>query len=69
MRQVHKAGEKLFVDYSGKKPEIVDPSTGVVRPVELFVAVVGASNYTYAEATECAIWVCAIDAAHTEVLY
>jgi len=52
MRQVHKAGEKLFVDYSGKKPELVDPATGVVRPVELFVAVLGASNYTYAEATE-----------------
>jgi hypothetical protein len=52
MRQVHKAGDKLFVDYSGKKPELVDPATGVVRPVELFVAVLGASNYTYAEATE-----------------
>jgi transposase len=52
MRQVHKAGEKLFVDYSGKKPEIVDPATGVMRAVELFVAVLGASNYTYAEATE-----------------
>ena len=52
MRQVHKAGEKLFVDYSGKKPEMVDPATGVVRAVELFVAVLGASNYTYAEATE-----------------
>jgi transposase len=52
MRQVHKAGEKLFVDYSGKKPEIVEAATGVVRPVELFVAVLGASNYTYAEATE-----------------
>jgi transposase len=52
MRQVHKAGDKLFVDYSGKKPEIVDPLTGVVRPVELFVAVLGASNYTYAEASE-----------------
>jgi transposase len=52
MRQLHKAGDKLFVDYSGKKPEIVDPLTGVVRPVELFVAVLGASNYTYAEATE-----------------
>ena len=49
MRQVHKAGEKLFVDYSGKKPDVVDPATGVVRPVELFVAVLGASNYTYAE--------------------
>jgi transposase len=52
MRQVHKAGDKLFVDYSGNKPEIVDAATGVVRPVELFVAVLGASNYTYAEATE-----------------
>jgi transposase len=52
MRQVHKAGDKLFLDYSGKKPEIVDPATGVVRLVELFVAVLGASNYTYAEATE-----------------
>lgn len=52
MRQVHTGGEKLFVDYSGKTPEIVDPVSGVVRPVELFVAVLGASNYTYAEATE-----------------
>jgi len=52
MRQAHKAGEKLFVDHSGKKPEVVDPATGVVQPVELFVAVLGASNYTYAEATE-----------------
>jgi transposase len=52
MRHVHKAGDKLFVDYSGKTPAIVDSLTGVVRPVELFVAVLGASNYTYAEATE-----------------
>ena len=52
MRQVHTAGEKVFVDYSGKKPEIVDSATGVVSPVELSVAVLGASNYTYAEATE-----------------
>jgi transposase len=52
MRQVHKAGEKLFVDYFGKTPEVVDPATGVLRPVELFVAVLGASNYTYAEATD-----------------
>jgi transposase len=52
MRQVHRAGEKLFIDYSGKKPTIVDPKTGQVREVELFVAVFGASNYTYAEATE-----------------
>lgn len=51
MRQVHLAGDKLFVDYSGKKPQIVDPKTGEVKEVELFVAVLGASSYTYAEAT------------------
>jgi transposase len=51
MRQVHAAGDKLFVDYSGKRPNIVDPNTGEVIAVELFVAVLGASNYTYAEAT------------------
>lgn len=52
MRQVHRGGEKLFVDYSGKKPRVVDPSTGEVREVELFVAVLGASSMTYTEATE-----------------
>jgi len=51
MRQVHKAGDKLFVDYSGKKPHIIDHKTGEVVEVELFVAVLGASNFTYAEAT------------------
>ena len=51
MRQDHKAGEKVFVDWAGKRPEIVDPLTGEVRPVELFVACLGASSYTYAEAT------------------
>lgn len=51
MRQVHRAGDKLFVDYSGKKPSIVDVKTGDRIVVELFVAVLGASNYTYAEAT------------------
>lgn len=51
MRQVHIAGDKLFVDYSGKKPTVIDPDTGEVVEVELFVAVLGASNYTYAEAT------------------
>jgi len=51
MRQVHRAGEKMFVDYAGKKPHIVDPLTGEQIDVELFVAVLGASNYTYAEAT------------------
>ena len=51
MRQVHKAGEKAFVDYAGMRPTIVDVATGEVIAVELFVAVLGASNYTFAEAT------------------
>lgn len=51
LRQVHRAGEKAFVDYSGKKPRVVDQATGEVRDVELFVMTLGASNYTYAEAT------------------
>lgn len=52
MRQVHRGGEKAFVDYSGKRARLVDPTTGDVREVELFVAVLGASSMTYAEATE-----------------
>lgn len=52
MRQVHRAGEKCFVDYSGKKPSYVDPQTGEHIEVELFVAVLGASSYTFVEATE-----------------
>ena len=51
MRQTYKAGEKLFVDYSGKKPSYIDPGTGEQIFVELFVAVWGASNFTFAEAT------------------
>ena len=51
MRQLHKAGDKLFQDFSGKKPCIVDRQTGARIEVELYVAVLGASNYTYAEAT------------------
>jgi transposase len=51
MRQTHRAGEKVFIDYSGKRPRIVDAETGEVMDVELFVMVLGASNYTYAEAT------------------
>ena len=51
MRQVHRAGEKMFVDYSGDKAEVVDRRTGEVRDAEVFVAVLGASNYTYVEAT------------------
>lgn len=51
MRQTHRAGEKLFSDYAGKKPHWIDPMTGELQEAELFVAVLGASNYTYAEAT------------------
>lgn len=51
MRQFHKAGEKTFVDFSGKKPVIVDRRTGEVTEVELFVSALGASNLIYAEAT------------------
>ena len=51
MRRVHRAGEKAFLDYSGKKPKVFDSATGEAREVELFVMVLGASNYTYADAT------------------
>ncbi|HMK85534.1 MAG TPA: IS21 family transposase [Steroidobacteraceae bacterium] len=51
MRQPHLAGDKLFVDYAGMKPTLVDLATGEVTQVELLVAVLGASNFTYAEAT------------------
>jgi transposase len=51
MRQVHRAGEKGFVDYAGKTPTLLDPATGERVPVELFVMALGASSYTYAEAT------------------
>jgi transposase len=51
MRQVHAAGERLFVDYAGQTVEEVDGSTGELRTAQVFVAVLGASNYTYAEAS------------------
>jgi transposase len=52
MRQTHIGGDKLFVDYAGDTvPVIVDRLTGHVRPAQIFVAVMGASNFTYAEAS------------------
>ena len=51
MRQAHPAGERLFVDYAGQTVEIVDGRTGEVREAQVFVAAMGASSYTYAEAT------------------
>ena len=52
MRQIHRAGEKLFVDYCGPTMTIVNPDTGEYREAQIFVAVLGASNYTFA----CASW-------------
>lgn len=51
MRQHHVAGEALYVDYAGAAFEVVDPATGEVRRAQFFVAALGASNLTYAEAT------------------
>ena len=52
MRQRHRAGEKMFVDYAGMTVPIRDPQSGVETPASIFVAVLGASNYTFAWATE-----------------
>ncbi len=49
-RQSHRAGEKLFVDWAGQTIPVVDPNTGEIRQAYLFVAVLGASNYTFARA-------------------
>jgi transposase len=51
MRQVHVGGEKLFADYAGQTIPIVDAATGEIRAAQVFVATLGASNYTYACAT------------------
>ena len=51
MRQHHRAGEKLFVDDAGQGIPVVDSHSGEVHEVAVFVAVLGASNSTYAEAT------------------
>jgi transposase len=51
MRQVHRAGDKLFIDYSGDTVPIINAGSGEIRRAEIFVAVLGASSYTYAEAT------------------
>ena len=50
LRQVHTAGERVFVDFAGHAMEVIDGATGEVRRAEVFVAVLGASSYTYAEA-------------------
>ena len=49
LRQNYRAGEKMFVDYAGQTMPVADPATGQVRQAQVFVAVLGASGYTYAE--------------------
>ena len=51
LRQVHTAGERVFVDFAGHTMEVIDGATGEIRRAEIFVAVLGASSYTFAEAT------------------
>ena len=52
MHMVHKAGDKMFVDYTGKKLEVIDVLTGEIKAVEVFVAILGASQLTYVQAVE-----------------
>lgn len=52
LRQEHKAGEKAFVDFAGQTIPVLDRETGEVRDAQIFVGVLGASNFTYAEACE-----------------
>jgi transposase len=49
MRQEHRAGEKLFVDYAGQLLDVTDPTSGEVTGMQVFVAAFGASNYTFAD--------------------
>jgi transposase len=51
MRQAHPAGERMFVDYAGQTVELIDGRSGEIRQAQIFVAVMGASSYTYAEAS------------------
>lgn len=51
MRQHHKAGDKVFVDYAGQTVDVIDIESGERRTAQIFIGVLGASNYTYVEAT------------------
>lgn len=51
LRQEHRAGEKLFLDYAGQTVPIIDPETGEIHQAQIFIAALGASNYTFSEAT------------------
>lgn len=52
MHMVHKSGDKMFVDFTGEKLEVVDPQSGEIKKMEVFVAILGGSQYTYVEAVE-----------------
>jgi len=52
MHMEHKAGDKMFIDYTGEKLHVVDPATGEMKAMEVFVAILGASQLTYVEAVE-----------------
>jgi transposase len=52
MHMAHKAGDKMFVDYTGEKLQVVDPQSGEIKAMEVFVAILGASQLTYVEAVE-----------------
>jgi len=51
LRQQHRAGDKLFLDYAGQTVPIIDRRTGEIHKAQIFIAILGASNYTFAEAT------------------
>lgn len=52
MHMVHKSGDKMFVDFTGEKLEVVDQQSGEIKKMEVFVAILGGSQYTYVEAVE-----------------
>lgn len=51
MHMNHKSGDKMYIDYAGKKLSIIDKDTGEIKDLEFFVSILGASQYTYAEAS------------------
>jgi len=51
LRQQHRAGEKLFIDYAGQSVPIIDPASGEITQAQIFIAALGASSYTFAEAS------------------
>ena len=67
MRQNHVAGEKMFVDYAGATLETIDATSGEVLQAQVFVAVLGATSYTYADATDTMLYGSLESCAHLSV--